>query len=248
MAVSTQVIGCPPGMYTLAASGSGGGWRVPAFLRGPARAGPTERKALLMARPNLPLPALTREFADRIAELPDEVKAAWEKPRPTANSRVYAVHQIAQGIVYDGASIRHWIEQRWPGEAEVFRERLESLRRAITGGSVREKADAILCSLEPDFDHLKLLAELLPKYLRELAGEMEAEPDTDTVTLSQAAALVNRSKRTLEGYRQKDTTFPAPCIKGKNGKADEWAWAELRPWLVKTFKRPLPDRFPRLRK
>ena len=129
-----------------------------------------------MARPNLPLPALTREFADRIAELPDEVKAAWEKPRPTANSRVYAVHQIAQGIVYDGASIRHWIEQRWPGEAEVFRERLESLRRAITGGSVREKADAILCSLEPDFDHLKLLAELLPKYLRELAGEMEAEP------------------------------------------------------------------------
>ena len=75
-------------------------------------------------------------------------------------------------------------------------------------------------------------------------GPAEAGGDYCHVTLTQAAAIVNRSKRTLEGYKQKDPEFPAPRVKGGDGKPDEWAWSELRPWLAETFKKDLPERFP----
>ncbi len=64
------------------------------------------------------------------------------------------------------------------------------------------------------------------------------------VTLHQAAAMVNRVKKTLERYKKDDSTMPQPRVSGGGGKPDEWAWAELRPWLEKTFERPLPERFP----
>ncbi|HZV03801.1 MAG TPA: hypothetical protein VE999_01810 [Gemmataceae bacterium] len=58
------------------------------------------------------------------------------------------------------------------------------------------------------------------------------------ITLDQAAALVNRSKRTLE--RCKDR-MPAPAIEGGGGKPAEWLWSELRPWLEREYGRPLPE-------
>lgn len=61
------------------------------------------------------------------------------------------------------------------------------------------------------------------------------------VTLQQAAAMVSRSKKTLE-RRKKE--MPAPKVSGGGGKPDEWAWSELRPWLEKEFERSLPERFP----
>jgi hypothetical protein len=66
------------------------------------------------------------------------------------------------------------------------------------------------------------------------------------VTLDQVASLVNRSKRTLEGYKKQ---MPPPAIQGGGrGKADEWIWSVLRPWLEKTFDRALPERFPSLKR
>lgn len=61
------------------------------------------------------------------------------------------------------------------------------------------------------------------------------------VTLQQIAACVNRSKRTLEGYRAE---MPAPVIPGGKGQPAEWNWDEIRPWLEKTFQRPLWAKFP----
>ena len=61
------------------------------------------------------------------------------------------------------------------------------------------------------------------------------------VTLQQAAAMVNRSKRTLEKHK---TEMPAPRISDGGGKPDEWEWSELRPWLEKYSSRTLPKRFP----
>jgi hypothetical protein len=58
------------------------------------------------------------------------------------------------------------------------------------------------------------------------------------VTLDQAAALVNRTKRTLEKLKKQ---MPPPRVKGGGGKAAEWAWSELRPWLEEKFERPLPE-------
>ena len=75
-----------------------------------------------------------------------------------------------------------------------------------------------------------------------LAG---GEADTSVeclVTLQQMAAMVSRSKRTLESHKKRD--MPVPKVPGGGGKPDEWAWAEIRPWLETTFERKLPDRFP----
>jgi hypothetical protein len=58
------------------------------------------------------------------------------------------------------------------------------------------------------------------------------------VTLDQAAALVNRSKSTLERRKAK---MPAPAVKGGGGRPSEWLWSELRPWLEKAFGRLLPE-------
>lgn len=72
----------------------------------------------------------------------------------------------------------------------------------------------------------------------EKAGGEDTE---DFVTLRQAAAIVNRSKRTLEKHK---VTMPVPRISDGGGKPDEWAWSELRPWLEEWSGRKLPERFP----
>jgi hypothetical protein len=68
------------------------------------------------------------------------------------------------------------------------------------------------------------------------------------VTLDQAAALVNRSKKTLERYlrnpKSKAAQMPAPDVEGFGGKPHEWRWGTLRPWLEKTFGKKLPERLP----
>jgi hypothetical protein len=65
----------------------------------------------------------------------------------------------------------------------------------------------------------------------------------DMIDLDQAAALVNRNKRTLKRYKDKGI-IPPPKIQGKGGKKSEWLWAELRPVLEANFDRKLPDRPP----
>ena len=64
------------------------------------------------------------------------------------------------------------------------------------------------------------------------------------------AQTVNRDKKTLERYlndpKYKKHGMPAPDVEGGGGKPHEWKWSTLRPWLERTFKRPLPERFPHL--
>lgn len=72
--------------------------------------------------------------------------------------------------------------------------------------------------------------------------EPQAKPDEQLVTLDQSAAMVGRSKRTLETYVGKG--LPEPRVKGRGGKPNEYLWGEMRPFLVQTFGRPLPERFP----
>lgn len=71
-------------------------------------------------------------------------------------------------------------------------------------------------------------------------------PPPQYVTLCQMAAIVHRSKRTLEKTR-KDLSdpLPDPEIKGAGGKPSEWRWDAIRGWLAKKFGRlQLPERFP----
>jgi len=63
------------------------------------------------------------------------------------------------------------------------------------------------------------------------------------VTLQQAAAMVSRSKRTLERLKGK-RDFPRPKVPGGGGKPNEYAWSEMRSFLEKEYKRRLPKHFP----
>lgn len=65
------------------------------------------------------------------------------------------------------------------------------------------------------------------------------------VTLDQAAAMVRRSKRTLERYKKRHRVpMPAPHVKGGGGRPAFWAWDEIRPWLEQEFGFRLPEEFP----
>jgi hypothetical protein len=66
----------------------------------------------------------------------------------------------------------------------------------------------------------------------------------DHVTLSQCAAIIRKSKRTLENWKSKDMTFPTPEVIGGDGKADEWLWTTIRPYLQSKVNRQLPEIFP----
>ena len=67
----------------------------------------------------------------------------------------------------------------------------------------------------------------------------------DMIDLDQAAALVGRSKGTLRrALDDPKKKMPQPAIRGTGGKKNEWNYQELKPWLEKEYKRPLPPRPP----
>jgi hypothetical protein len=63
------------------------------------------------------------------------------------------------------------------------------------------------------------------------------------VTLNQLAAIVKRTKSSLEKIKEK---MPPPAIEGGGGKPAEWIWADVRHWLEKEYGRLLPERFPEI--
>ena len=72
-------------------------------------------------------------------------------------------------------------------------------------------------------------------------GSMAVYPDVPCmVTLSQMAAIVHRSKRTVE----KAKGLPLPDIDGGGGMANFWNWDKIRPWLEERYGILLPGRFP----
>ena len=78
--------------------------------------------------------------------------------------------------------------------------------------------------------------------LRRLAATQTPTPGTEMlVTLAQAAAMVNRTKRTLQRHVGK---MPPPRVEGGGGRPAEWAWSEIRPWLEKEYCRKMPEVFP----
>jgi hypothetical protein len=77
------------------------------------------------------------------------------------------------------------------------------------------------------------------------ADSPATEEEKQYVTLDQAAARVERAKRTLEKLiKRKKNPLPDPDIQGSGGKASEWDWDKLRPWLEQEYGRVLPRRLP----
>ena len=64
------------------------------------------------------------------------------------------------------------------------------------------------------------------------------------IGLRQAAVMVGRTKRTLAGWQAKDADFPLPVVEGGGGRASEWQWTDLRPYLERKSGRELPQYYP----
>jgi hypothetical protein len=66
------------------------------------------------------------------------------------------------------------------------------------------------------------------------------------VTLDSVAVFIGRNKDTLRRWMKDDSSAPSPAVEGGGGKAHEYRWVDLRPWLAEKVGRILPERFPDL--
>jgi hypothetical protein len=86
--------------------------------------------------------------------------------------------------------------------------------------------------------------DALPAFRKALDALPHAERPADYIRLDQVAALVHRTKKGLEYYKNnKKKGMPPPAIPGGYGKPDLWKYPDIRPWLEKTFGVRLPIRF-----
>jgi len=81
------------------------------------------------------------------------------------------------------------------------------------------------------------------RLLTELRDLQKEYNHNELVTLSQAAAIIQKSKRTLENYLR-DEKLPPPDVVGGDGKSNYWYWGNIRPELEKLSSKLLPERFP----
>ena len=106
--------------------------------------------------------------------------------------------------------------------------------------------------LSMPFDQLKWLADVAEREtvvaIKRLTREFQTRQPTFQdakyhVTLRQMAAIVSKSKSTIEKLKN-DGKLPTPDVKGKRGQANEWLWSNVRPILEKEYNRKLPEIFP----
>lgn len=102
-------------------------------------------------------------------------------------------------------------------------------------------------------DGLRREVALLAAEVRDLRAAVSPPPRQDVlpfsvpppaeqlVTLDQCAAIIRRSKRTLEDLRGR---MPAARVRGRKGRQALWAWEDVRPWLEEYSGRSLPATFP----
>ena len=99
--------------------------------------------------------------------------------------------------------------------------------------------------LQSLLDHADTIDALTLPCLREIREKIN-QPAPVYVDLDQIAAVVNRSKSTLEKLkRRKDNPLPDPDVPGGGGKKDEWVWSHICPWLETEFKKHFAETLPR---
>jgi len=147
-------------------------------------------------------------------------------------------------------------ERREKGIARVasLKRRVASVNDVPNRCRIDELLDSVAETLKEDGpiddERLSNLAGRLRKAAEAAVDEHQpADPASSGeqiechVTLQQMAAIVSKSKRTLERLRDNEK-LPAPAVKGGEGKADEWIWSEVRPILKREYSRTLPKVFP----
>ena len=142
--------------------------------------------------------------------------------------------------------------------------RAEAKPAAPSNASLLEQAKQFLTDKDREEEARQVAMKLLPYVFfgpdwphavspgtRSATPTAEANPPVTApqfVNLDQMAAMVNRSKATLERrLNTGNSTMPRPDVEGGGGKPHEWRWDRIRPWLMAEFGRDLPERFPNIR-
>jgi hypothetical protein len=121
------------------------------------------------------------------------------------------------------------------------------VRRIVEGCLARPGEAAAVAPALREAEEAEATAQLeIQEVSRYLLNHARGQSITvQYVTLDQAAALVSRSKRTLEKYKQREKNpLPSPDVEGGGGRPDEWRWTRIRPWLEQEFGRSLPEQYP----
>jgi hypothetical protein len=125
---------------------------------------------------------------------------------------------------------------------------IETVLQSAECRKFRERIAALPPLNDPEHLQLQIDLEFEHAELRFATNDpppRECEPETSDcyVTLQQCAAIVGKSKATLK-QRYVNGDLPAPAIHGGKGRAHEWNWSAIRPYLEHLFARMLPEHFP----
>jgi hypothetical protein len=164
--------------------------------------------------------------------------AEWERTAPERRDPKWP--ELFEGLrVHPAlAELRTVARCRWPQRAKFDREFVQA---------IADEVPVLTGKNPPDVDEMRVdeVRQLLD------GPTPPADPPADPgktiayVTLDQMAAIVNRSKRTLERLKyRKANPLPDPDVPGGGGKPDEWDWDKMRPWLEKEYSKHLPKQFP----
>lgn len=159
-----------------------------------------------------------------------------------------------QGLIEFGCRNHCWVVEE-VGGPQVLRVESGWSFGTAPGTELKDIEDALeewLSDKKPDAicEHVRLSrkgkeeARGLRRALQDQKPPADAQRHEYLVTLQQAAAMVSRSKKTLERRKAKDLKFPMPKVAGGGGKPDEYAWSEMRKYLEAEFDRNLPEHFP----
>jgi hypothetical protein len=201
----------------------------------------------------------------------ERLRTPWEVAAPLVLARLsmpgITLSDLREHLVYLKFEGLHW--PSFEGKTgQAFRAEFQA--SPLGGVTTTTPLSAELARLDGEGLGVELAARLCQDYAQEmdailaaldtaagapsgLAGDESSIAHTTDlgqhVTLDGMAALVNRSKRTLERLKtRKNNPLPFPDIEGGGGKPAEWLWSKVRPWLEHEFNRTLPERYPTLRR
>jgi hypothetical protein len=194
------------------------------------------------------------EFSPRVVEWPSPDSDGWKTERRPQSRHAAILDPPPEALEAWLVWAREEQQKRsdyWPDEERFLKDALEDaqfvcryvrFRLSILTGDEHHRLE------EVRWGYLEYVAEIQVKLSQEKPNQdAQIAPQggfLDYVTLDQMAACVSRSKRALEKYKtNKKNRLPLPDIDGGGGRADEWLWNNVRPWLEKTFGRNLPEKF-----
>jgi hypothetical protein len=136
-----------------------------------------------------------------------------------------------------------WLKYRYGPDADVFGIPLAEVVAALQTESEGSPPDVQAGTL--DSATTATASAVMPASEAAQGGQREEPPVECYVTLDKMAAIVDRSKRTMEKYKAGNKNpLPRPDVEGGGGRPDEWNWPTIRPWLENVFGKKLPEVFP----